>query len=291
VTDEVSDVLPVELDQLERWDVGQRLLESRLAGVSGNAAIKAEIARGTLPPGVLGEPVVRELYPVVDGIVTSAHDLAPGEPDPGPLDIQIPLPGGRVLTGTVSGLRGERILSVLYSRLAPKHRLASWVRLLAATAAHPDRPLCAAAVGRASRGAGDAMITTAVIPPLGEDAATRRASALAHLEPLLDLYDRGMREPLPLFCATSAAYAWASVTGGDPHAAAAEEWESGYRFPREDQELEHQLVLGGRRTLDDVLKQIPAGDERFHPEETTRFGRLARHLWEGLLAVEQLSMR
>ena len=49
--DEIEDALPVELDPLERWGVGQRLLEARLTGVDGNAAIKAEIARGTLPPG------------------------------------------------------------------------------------------------------------------------------------------------------------------------------------------------------------------------------------------------
>ncbi len=52
--EEIADGLPVELDGLERWGVGQRLLEARLAGVDGKTAIKAEIARGTLPPALLG---------------------------------------------------------------------------------------------------------------------------------------------------------------------------------------------------------------------------------------------
>jgi exodeoxyribonuclease V gamma subunit len=294
VADEVSDALPVELDQLERWDVGQRLLESRLAGVAGNAAIKAEIARGTLPPGVLGKPVVDELYPIVDRIVLTAEELVAGQPDAEPIDVQLALPSGRVLSGTVSGLRGQRLLTVLYSRVGPKHRLASWVRLLAATAALPERALSATTVGRAARSASEAMVTVAKIPPFGEEAAARRATATAHLEILLDLYDRGMREPLPLFCATSAAYAQAVLAGRDPIAAAAEEWESGYRSPREDQELEHQLALGGQRTLEEVMLVEPADDERgegWCAEEATRFGRLARRTWEGLLARERLSTR
>jgi exodeoxyribonuclease V gamma subunit len=43
VADEIDDALPVELDGLERWGVGQRMLEARLAGVDGRAAIRAEI--------------------------------------------------------------------------------------------------------------------------------------------------------------------------------------------------------------------------------------------------------
>ena len=54
---------------------------------------------------------------------------------------------------------------------------------------------------------------------------------------LVDLYDRGMREPLPMACRTSAAY----VAGGNARA----EWESD-RFPKEDRDAEHELVYGQR---------------------------------------------
>ncbi|MBA3748694.1 MAG: exodeoxyribonuclease V subunit gamma, partial [Solirubrobacterales bacterium] len=50
-SEEVQDDLSVELGGLEKWGVGQRLLDARLAGVDGRTAALAEIARGTLPPG------------------------------------------------------------------------------------------------------------------------------------------------------------------------------------------------------------------------------------------------
>ncbi len=76
-------------------------------------------------------------------------------------------------------------------------------------------------------------MTIARIPPL--DAALARD----HLAVLIDLFDRGMREPAPLACLTSAAYAEAGAV------AARKAWESTYDFAREDQEPEHVLVLGG----------------------------------------------
>ena len=53
------DALPVELDALERWGVGQRLLDGAARRHRRHARSRcAEIARGTLPPGALGEPVI-----------------------------------------------------------------------------------------------------------------------------------------------------------------------------------------------------------------------------------------
>jgi exodeoxyribonuclease V gamma subunit len=60
-TDEVADALTVELDHLEQWGVGTRLLEGRLAGSDMDACVAAEVARGLLPPGRLGEPVIERL--------------------------------------------------------------------------------------------------------------------------------------------------------------------------------------------------------------------------------------
>jgi exodeoxyribonuclease V gamma subunit len=180
------------------------------------------------------------------------------------------------------------VRTVTYSRLAPKHRLTAWVRLLALTAAHPERAFAAATVGR---GPGRAPVAVARIAPLAADAAGRRAAALAELAVLVDLYDRGMREPLPLPCATAAAYAEAIATGADPRAAAGRAWTTEWNYEKEDMEPEHQLVLGGVASLDDLLAPPPRPQERWAPEETTRLGSLARRLWDGLLAREEIAYR
>ena len=81
--DEVDDALPIELDALERWQIGQRMLEARLAGATPEASVAAARARGSLPPGKLDEPVLAKLLPEVEEIVRHTTALLPGPPSPG----------------------------------------------------------------------------------------------------------------------------------------------------------------------------------------------------------------
>ena len=98
----------------------------------------------------------------------------------------------------------------------------------------------------------------------------------------MDLLDRGMREPLPLYRKTSAAYA-AAAAGGDLLAAAAA-WDGGYDRDGEDQDAAHALVLGGTAPFDDLLEEAPAPDEsgrrvgrgRAHPLRPPRPATLER---------------
>ncbi|MEA2230164.1 MAG: exodeoxyribonuclease gamma subunit [Solirubrobacteraceae bacterium] len=289
--DEVADGLSVELDGLEVWGVGSTLLEGTLAGVPMDACVAAEIARGTLPPGRLAEPVIARVRPVVEEIAAEARALL-GPEQAGSVDVKVALGAGRSLTGTVPGVCGDVLRTVTYSRVSARHRLATWVRLLALTAAHPERPFEAVTLGRARSGAPEtARVTIARIRLLGGDPATRRDEALGQLATLVDLWDRGMREPLPIACLTSAAYAAAAAYGQDAETAGRRAWESGWSFPKEDAELEHQLVLGGVLPFDDLLADRPRADEQgaaWNGAETTRFGRYARRMWDGVLAREDV---
>jgi exodeoxyribonuclease V gamma subunit len=100
-----------------------------------------------------------------------------------------------------------------------------------------------------------------------------------------------MREPLPIACRTSAAYADATRRGGDPVALARADWEGGYRMPGEAAEPEHVLVLAGTRSFDELRAPAARADERWDSTEPTRFGRFAQRLWADLLDVEELSHR
>jgi exodeoxyribonuclease V gamma subunit len=273
--DEVEDELPVELDALEKWGVGQRLLDGVLAGGELDAGKKAEIARGMLPPGHLALPVLEEIGATVAQLAAAAKGLV-GEASPGSLDVNLALPDGRTLAGTVTGVCGDTLRSISYSRVRARDRLRAWVRLLALSAALPERRFQSLVIGRARAGAFNADVSVARI--LSVD----RESALAQLEVLVELYDRGMCEPLPLSCDASAAYA----QGG--RVAAAKAWTSEFDYPKEDRQPEHVLVYGGVATLSDLLEPPPRDDERWYDDEASRFGAYARRLWEGLLAREEI---
>ena len=175
--------------------------------------------------------------------------------------------------------------------MSAKHRIAAWVRLLALTASWPERPFAAATVGR---GQGRDDVRTAWVQPLGASPAERGATARRELAVVMDLYDRGMREPLPMFCQSSAAYADAAHRGQDGFTAALKEWESEWNFEKEDREAEHQMAFGGVLTLGEMIQIAPADGEAgdgWRRSETSRFGRLSRRLWEGLLDREEVSAR
>ncbi len=269
--EEIEDALPVEIDSLREWGVGERLLLARLAGAEREAAVAAELARGTLPPGGLADPVLGKIGPSVEQLVAAAADEL-GDAAAQAVDVRLALPDGRLLVGTVPGVRGDLAASLSYSKLGPRHRLASWTRLLALAAAHPERRYRALAIGRRrDDGPANAKVSLARIDPLPA------AEALAALRGLVSLYDRGLREPLPLYCRSSAAYAMALHGGADPERAVDRAWTSS-RFPAEDAEPEHRLVLGG---------QVPFAELLADP----RFAALAGELWDPLLAREAVSDR
>ncbi|HET9094597.1 MAG TPA: exodeoxyribonuclease V subunit gamma [Solirubrobacteraceae bacterium] len=266
--DEIDDALPIELDALERWDVGQRLLDAVLAGRPAREAVLSEIARGALPPGELGRPVVRELWPDVQAIAAAVRAQV-GSERPRSEQTNITLPGGLRLTGTVGGVHGHVLLAAGYSRLGPRQRLATWIRLLALTAANPEIPFEAVTIGR---GAEPGSVQVIRIPQLGSTAGVRAGTALAELGPLTALRAEGLRAPLPVPCRTGHAYAEAALqTGEDPVAAALRRWRSGWYNDRliqgEEEEPEHRLAIG--QELD-----------------VARLAELATALWRPLFAHE-----
>jgi exodeoxyribonuclease V gamma subunit len=208
------------------------------------------------------------------------------------VEVNARLADGRFLRGTAPGVRGDVLGTVTYSRVNPRHRLAAWVRLLALTASHPQRDFEAVTIGRARAGADDrARVTVARILVPGANPDERRERATAALARLIDVYDRGLREALPIACMTSAAYAAAARSATSPVAAARKAWESTWAFDREDREPDHLLVLGGERTIEEVLFERPRADEQgdgWHAADETRFGRYARRVWDDLLAVEKV---
>jgi exodeoxyribonuclease V gamma subunit len=285
---EPADALPIELSGLERWATGQRILEARLAGMAVETCRAAELARGDLPPGLLGEAAIDRLLPLVEGLVARVAQHGPGLGPATSLDIAIELDDSEAVIGTVAGVIGDMARSVTFSRVGARHRLAAWARLLVLTAAQPSVAYTSVTIGR---GAGRA-VRVAIAGPLSGGTEERHRTALDLLGALVELHRLGMAEPLPLFCDTSAAYAQAVHERKNPTAAARREWETRPgSWDREDRDPEHLLVLGGAVDLDEVLAAVPRPEEAgpgWANGEQSRFGRYARRLWDGLLAHEQV---
>ncbi|MEV0673637.1 exodeoxyribonuclease V subunit gamma [Mycobacterium sp. NPDC050441] len=228
--DGVSDVMPVDIDALEEWTVGDRMLGDIMRGMTPADAQQAEWRRGTLPPGQLGwrrAIVLRDQCALL-----AAEALRYREADPQAYDVDIDLGTGRRLTGTVSPVFGDRLVSVTYSKLDGKHLLQSWIPLLALAAGHPDRDWSAVCIGRPRRG------DTPRIEGLG-----RPDDPVGLLADLVAIYDAGRREPLPLPVKTSYAWAAARHAGDDPEREASFRWRSS-RFPGEDEAPAHVRAWG-----------------------------------------------
>ncbi|WP_344025335.1 exodeoxyribonuclease V subunit gamma [Pseudonocardia kongjuensis] len=261
---EPDDALPVELDGLGSWRIGERLLTDRLAGAPPQAVARAETLRGDLPPGGIGRRVLTDVGGRVEPLVALAAAVRTGEATSQDLVAEL---DGATVTGTVPGLHGDVVVRVGYSRLKARQRLRAWVQLLALTAAHPDRRWTAVTIGRG--GGGPARSTLGPVDP----ELARRV-----LADLVALRREGLREPLPLPTDAAAVYARnrsRGVTPANALAAADAEWS---RFERD--EAAHTFVRGPAAPL--LLRDEPGAGA-----EPTRFGALATRVWAPLLDHER----
>ncbi len=274
--EEVADDLTVDLDGLTKWSIGDRLLSDLLRGADVAAVQHAEWRRGVLPPSVLGRRVLDEMLREVTPLLAASADLRAREQRS--VDVAVDLPDGRRLGGTVGGVHDATVVRVTYSRLGAKHRLRAWAQLLALTAAQPSELWTAVVVAKAGRGAGCQVAT---LGPVAPEAAARL------LAEVVDVYDRGLRSPLPLVAKTSFRYAEARSRNRSVAVAlrdAGREWVN--NFGGEQTDREHELVWGAGAPLDVLLAEPPTDDEAGWFDETTRFGALGRRLWTPLLAHE-----
>ncbi|HEV7806507.1 MAG TPA: exodeoxyribonuclease V subunit gamma [Solirubrobacteraceae bacterium] len=292
-TDEIEDGLPLDLDHLALWGIGARLLTAQLRGVDAAGARAVERSRGTLPPGRIGERHLEDIASLVDTVIGAARAAVDLGAEQQTVDVRIALPGERFVRGTISGLAGDVVRDVGFSRISAHQRLGAWARVLALTTAFPERSFSAVTIGRARAGAArNRRVTVArVAPPAALTSAdAREAWARDELGKLADLYDRGMREPLPLYCETSAALA--ALPAVTARRRAEKAWESKFRRPREDRDEEHVLVLGQGRVFDDLVAESPRDDEDWLADEfASRLERYSHRLWDGLLAAEEVTDR
>ncbi len=271
--DGVQDTMPVDINNLQEWTVGDRMLSDILRGMTPDDARQAEWRRGMLPPGQLGWRKATEILDQATLLATAARQHRE-QAEPTAYDVDIDLGYGRRLTGTVSPVYGERLVSVTYSKLDGRHLLESWIALLALVLAHHRRDWSAVCVGRSKRG------TT----PRVDELEAPHVDALRTMQDLVTIYDAGRREPIPLPVKTSYAWALARHCGDDPVQQASYRWKSNDRYPGEDAAPAHVRAWGRNAGLDTLMQPLRPGEE--YDGEDNRLGAYAARLWLPMLRSE-----
>jgi exodeoxyribonuclease V gamma subunit len=274
----LDDGLPVEIDNLVQWSVGDRVLRDLLAGLDEEQARQQEWRRGVLPPGFLGWRILADLLAKAGPLAQEGRRLRTRPART--VEVDVDLGGGRRLRGTVPDVYGDRLVPVSFSRLGATHRLQSWIRLLALTATDDDRSWTAHTLGRPGNSRSRDPVGASLLGPLDD-------TAVGTLRDLVDLRDRGLCEPLPLPLKASLAYARSRRTRATPDEAVVKagwDWNDG-RFEGEQSDAAHLRVWGPKAPLPGLA--VAPGDGEAFDGETTRFGALALRLWSPLLVAEQ----
>lgn len=246
--DTVEDSIPVQVDALAEWTVGERMLRDMLRGLHPDDAAHSEWRRGTLPPGRLGVRRAKEIRNRARDLAAAAlaHRDGHGQAH----DVDVDLGDGRRLSGTVTPVFGGRTVSVTYSKLAPKHVLPAWIGLVTLAAQEPGREWSALCIGRSKTR--NHIARRLFVPP---------PDPVAVLRELVLLYDAGRREPLPLPLKTSCAWAQARRDGQDPYPPARECWQTNRFRPGDDDAPAHVRAWGPRAPFE-VLLGKPARAKR-----------------------------
>lgn len=276
--EQVPDAIPIELDGLAQWQIGQRLVQQLVAGRTIEEIEAAEQQRGLLPPAGLGQRLLAEIGPRAGAIAAATARLLT-EPVARSLDIEVDLGDGRRLTGTVPGIHGDAIVRTTYSSLSGRDRLEAWICLLAVTAASPATTgtWTAHAVGRWGANA-----ATASAGPITAEVAR------TFLTDLIDLRELGLRLPLAFSPKTSYVYAAALHKRRGRReelalAAAREQWEKYH-----DQTDAAISMLYGPSPPLGIWLDPPSPDEAWEfaaqaESLPSRFGHTAMRVWRPAL--------
>jgi exodeoxyribonuclease V gamma subunit len=262
--------IPLALDGLEQWQIGNRTLRLLTHGEAAQDVTAAERARGDLPPGALGAKILGTIRDDAQAVAQRFTGLKAG--DPRQVGVSIDLPGGVTLVGTVSDVYDHSIVRATYSKFKPRDELRLWPELLALAVVAPDVHWTACMVTKD----GGFRLTA----PAPEQA--RRI-----LAELVDVYRTGLQAPLPLPAATARAYAKARGEGSDVSEALYKADRSGWQGEFGDATLSEVVKLWGSGQLIGVLlAEKPEPEENWF-DENTRFGMLARRVWEPILQVRE----
>lgn len=213
----LDDVEPFTLGGLEKYAMEQGILESVMTGEGPQDLLAAARASGLLPHGTPGQTAFGMSRRNVEGFADAVRRFVPTGKG-GLLDVELDLAGFQ-LSGRIQPIHGSLLVRYRHATLKAKDHLDLWVPHLVLNALNsPGAPTESALAGLDDKKKARVVLYGPV------------ANAREILVQLLDLYWRGLTEPLRFFPKTSLAYARATLERRmSPEEAlkkAGSEWES-----------------------------------------------------------------
>ena len=287
-----SDTIPLELNHLQKWAVGDRLLSGALAGYDRADILATLVGSRQFPVGSLAAKDVDDVIAQVDVLMTAFEQEGFSRRPPISRRVDISFDGLPRVVGVVGSIIDDTVTKARYSNVRPKNLLSLYIELLALAATHPETAWQARLLGRNEEALPD--ITT-----LRSTSGTREerlAWGQTGLEILIDLYSRGMTEPIPLFERSS--YLLASKARPSDIKKAwdiRKAWEDGYdqghqvtRWPKGECGDPYHVIAFGQVLPYDLLIGIPPRADELGsdwPAGVSRFEVLARRAWQPILSL------
>jgi exodeoxyribonuclease V gamma subunit len=192
----VEDREPTNLNGLDAWAVGERLLTRRLAGGARSDELDLLRAEGYLPLGAAGASTYVETVGHVDALEGRVRALQQDEtPREYAFDTSV---GEFRLVGHLHGLYSKGYVRYGFSKLERRSEVGCWIRHLALCCARPEGIAPATFMIGRGKGSSGGVLQFEFMRP--DDPAEILAS-------LIDIYTLGQRTPLPLFPKASRIYA------------------------------------------------------------------------------------
>jgi len=231
---------PFDLNGLDRYAMGQRLMELEIATGHMEELYPALLSSGRLPHGSVGRNSLHEISQKIRTFVQHHSVVLRSESLPSP-DLNLEVAEVRI-SGQLEGLRRQGLVHYRYAKIKARDRLKRWIsHLLLQAASGSEGPRRESLLlGKVDKNR-DAAWTFLPV----EDARRR-------LEELLNLYREGLRRPLFFFPETSWAFADRMKKGAERSAAEEEAaldaartaWEGGDFLLGEGNDGYNRLLFG-----------------------------------------------
>jgi exodeoxyribonuclease V gamma subunit len=227
---------------LERYQIEQDVFEARLADGIQPDGLAVQKAAGRLPHGRVGEVVYDRIRRDVEEFVEKLRELPPADRLQS-LEVDLAV-GGSALTGRLQQVGQTGLIDVRFARQRARDLLRTWIRHLAFCQANPP----------------GVEPQSFLLTKTGGWHMSAPQAAQGLLADLVDIFRRGMTEPLPFFPESAYQYALQKIQRGKSDVQALQyargTWEGAQRRRGESDDPYYRLCFENRDPIGEDFAQL-----------------------------------